>query len=152
MINNDILRRVCTLLAFTDEKIRAVFELGQCRISVEQLVDFYKEKNDSDYKEIPDVELAGFLNGLIIEKRGASDAPQRENELELSNNQIFNKIKIALALKADDVIAIFELADVTLGKYELSAFFRNINHKHYNNCADDILSSFLKGLKIKFEK
>ena len=151
MINNDILRRVSTILGFTDEEVRAVFELGQCSISTEQLVNFYKEKNDSDYTEISDVELASFLNGLIIEKRGASDGPQRENEVELTNNQIFNKIKIALTLKADDVIAIFELADVTLGKYELSAFFRNVNNKHYNNCADDILSSFLKGLKIKFE-
>ena len=152
MINNDILRRVSTILNFTDEKTRAVFELGQCNISAEQLVNFYKEKNDSDYKEIADVELASFLNGLIIKKRGAGDGPQRENEVQLTNNQIFNKIKIALTLKADDVIAIFALVDLTLGKYELSAFFRNVNNKHYNNCADDILSSFLKGLKIKLEK
>ena len=152
MINNDILRRVSTLLGFTDEKVRAVFELGQCSISAEQLVTFYKEKNDSDYKEIIDAELAGFLNGLIIEKRGVSDGPQRENELELSNNQIFNKIKIALELKADDVIAVLALADLVLGKYELSAFFRNVNNKHYNHCADDVLSSFLKGLKIKLDK
>ena len=152
MINNDILRRVSTILDFTNEQTRAIFELGQCNISAAQLVNFYKEKNDSDYKEIEDVELASFLNGLIIEKRGAGDGPQRENEVELTNNQIFNKVKIALSLKADDVIAIFALADLTLGKYELSAFFRNVNNKHYNNCADDILSSFLKGLKIKFEQ
>jgi uncharacterized protein YehS (DUF1456 family) len=152
MINNDILRRVSTILDFSDDKTRAVFELGQCNISADQLVNFYKEKNDSDYKEIADVELASFLNGLIVDKRGPTDGPQRENEVELTNNQIFNKIKIALSLKADEVLSILALADLTLGKYELSAFFRNISNKHYNNCGDDILSSFLKGLKIKLEK
>jgi uncharacterized protein YehS (DUF1456 family) len=61
---------------------------------------------------------------------------------------IFNKIKIALALKADEVIAILALADIDLGKYELSAFFRNVNHKHYKDCSDEVLSAFLKGLKL----
>jgi uncharacterized protein YehS (DUF1456 family) len=58
-------------------------------------------------------------------------------------------VKIALALKADEVIAILELAGLSLGKYELSSFFRNVNHKHYKECSDDVLSTFLKGLKIK---
>jgi uncharacterized protein YehS (DUF1456 family) len=62
---------------------------------------------------------------------------------------IFNKVKIALSLKAEEVIATLELADLSLGKYELSAFFRNVNHKHYKDCSDEVLSAFLKGLKIK---
>ena len=48
------------------------------------------------------------------QKRGPKDGPQRETEQELSNNIIFNKVKIALALKADEVIAILELADLSL--------------------------------------
>jgi len=54
-----------------------------------------------------------------------------------------------LALKADEVTATLELAGLSLGKYELSAFFRNVNHKHYRECSDDVLSTFLKGLKIQ---
>jgi len=50
------------------------------------------------------------------------------------------------------VIATLELADLGLGKYELSAFFRNVNHKHYRECSDDVLSAFLKGLKIQSEQ
>jgi len=152
MINNDLLRRVSTILGFTDEKIIAVFALGQCKITTEQLGCFFKEKDEATYKEILDVELAHFLNGLIIEKRGATDGPQHQIEHELNNNLIFNKLKIALALKADEVIAVLELAGLSLTKYELSAFFRNANHKRFRECSDDVLSTFLKGLKINFQK
>ena len=152
MINNDLLRRISTTLNFNDEKILSVFKLGQCLISAEQLTDFFKEKDEDTYIAISDLQLASFLNGLIIEKRGPKDGPQHQAEAELSNNIIFNKLKIALALKADEVISILELAELSLGKYELSAFFRNVNHKHYRTCSDEVLSAFLKGLKIQSQQ
>jgi len=151
MINNDTLRRLSTIFNFTEAQTLAVFIQGQCPVNTEQLKAFYKEKDDSGYKALLDIELAAFLNGLIIEKRGQLDGPARETETLLTNNLIFNKVKIALALKADDVISILESAGLSLGKYELSAFFRNINNKHYRECSDDILSTFLKGLKSKFQ-
>jgi len=149
MINNELLRRLKTIFDFNDEKVRAVFALGQCELSAEQLESIYQEKSDPAYKALLDVEFAAFLNGLIDDQRGAKDGPQRQAEQELNNNLIFNKVKIALALKADEVIAILELAGLSLGKYELSAFFRNVNHKHYRDCSDEVLSTFLKGLKLK---
>ncbi len=149
MINNDLLRRVSTIFDFNSEQTLAVFKLGQSAITAEQLADIYREKNDASYKPLSDNEFASFLNGLIIEKRGPKDGPQHQAEQVLTNNIIFNKLKIALALKADDVIAILELAELSLGKYELSAFFRKVNHKHYKECSDATLSAFLKGLKIK---
>ena len=149
MINNDILRRISTIFELTDEKIRTTFALSQCEISAEQLTNFFKEKDDTAYQEIEDVQFASFLNGLITAQRGPSDGPARETEQVLTNNMIFNKVKIALSLKAEEVIAILELAELSLGKYELSAFFRNVNNKHYKNCSDEVLSAFLKGLKIK---
>lgn len=149
MINNDILRRVSAIFDFSDEQIIGTFALGQCEITTVQLADFYKEKNDESYQAIEDIQFASFLNGLIITKRGQGDGPERLPEDVLTNNMIFNKIKIALSLKADEVIAIIALADLTLDKYELSSFFRNANHKNYKDCSDSVLSSFLKGLKIK---
>ena len=148
MINNDILRRLSTLLGFDDEKVRAVFKLNSCDITAEQMVCFFKEKDDADYVELLDVELASFLNGLIVDKRGAKEGPQAVPEQTLSNNAIFNKLKIAFSLQADDVISTLELAELSLTKYELSAFFRNVNNKHYRDCSDDVLSPFIKGLKI----
>jgi len=152
MINNVILRRVCNLFDFKDDKVCAVFKLGQCEISTEQLNQIFIEKNDPTYKELLDVELAAFLNGLIEDKRGPSDSPMRDAEIHLSNNAIFNKLKIALSLKADDVLEILALGKITLNKYELIAFFRNVNHKHFKECSDDVLSAFLSGLKVKSEQ
>ena len=148
MINNDLLRRISAIFDLTDETILATFALGQCELGAEQLASFFKEKDDAAYQPLADVQFASFLNGLIIAKRGPSDGPERQAELELTNNMIFNKVKIALSLKAEEVIATLELADLSLGKYELSAFFRNVNHKHYKDCSDEVLSAFLKGLKI----
>jgi len=149
MINNDLLRRISAIFDLNDDKIIATFALSQCVISTEQLANFYKEKDDTTYQAIEDVQFARFLNGLITAQRGPSEGPEREVEQVLTNNMIFNKVKIAMSLKAEDVISVLELAGLSLGKYELSAFFRNVNNKHYKACSDDVLSSFLKGLKIK---
>jgi uncharacterized protein YehS (DUF1456 family) len=69
----------------------------------------------------------------------------------LSNNAIFNKLKIAFYFQADEVIDTLELAGLSLTKYELSAFFRSVNNKHYRDCSDEVLSTFIKGLKIKLQ-
>jgi len=151
MINNDILRRVSTLLGFDDEKIRSVFQLNTCEITAEKLDCFFKEKDDANYVELLDVELASFLNGLIVEKRGEKEGPQAIAETNLSNNAIFNKLKIAFSLKADEVISVLELAELSLTKYELSALFRNVNNKHYRDCNDETLSAFIRGLKVKLQ-
>ena len=149
MINNELLNRIRTILHFTDEKILNVFGLGQCDIEQAQLTAFFKEKEDSAYQALTDSEFASFLNGLITEKRGEKKGPQHQAEQVLSNNAIFNKLKIAFGLQAKDVINLLELAGLSIGKYELSALFRNVNHKHYRVCSDDILSTFLTGLTIQ---
>ncbi len=151
MINNVTLKRICNLFNFDEEKLCAVFKLGQCDMSVAELDNLFKDKNSPHYRELLDVELAAFLNGLITDMRGATDGPARQPEEQLNNNAVFNKLKIALSLKADEVIDILALGQLTLGKYELSAFFRNVNHKHYRDCSDAVLSAFLSGLKAKFE-
>ena len=151
MINNDILNRVSTIFQLNAPQIQAIFALSEFNITAEQLENIFKEKDDPDYVELLDVELASFLNGLIVEKRGKKDGVQHEAEQVLSNNLIFNKIKIALTLKAEDVMSVLESVGVTLTKYELSALFRNSSNKHYRPCSDDVLSAFLKGLKLQHQ-
>jgi uncharacterized protein YehS (DUF1456 family) len=151
MINNDILRRLSTILGFDDEKIRAVFKLNACDITAEQLASFFIEKDQAAFVELLDVELASFLNGLIVEKRGEKEGPQAVPEETLSNNAIFNKLKIAFSLQADEVIDTLELAELSLTKYELSAFFRSVSNKHYRDCSDETLSAFIRGLKVKLQ-
>ena len=62
------------------------------------------------------------------------------------------KFKIALNLKAEDVLEIMDLAAFGISKHELSAFFRRPGHKHYRACKDQILRNFLKGVQLKYRE
>ena len=54
-----------------------------------------------------------------------------------------------MALKADEIIALLDSAELTLSKHELSAFFRKPEHKNYRVCNDDTLLKFFNGLHLK---
>ena len=70
-------------------------------------------------------------------------------EKTLNNNLILRKLKIALNLKAEDIIAVLNLADLYISKHELSAFFRKPTQKQYRMCKDQFLRNFLHGLQLK---
>ena len=150
MTNNDVLRRIRYIFDFNDLKMIALFGLADHQVTRGQISDWLKKDDDPDYKNCGDLQLATFLNGLIIEKRGKKDGPQPEPEKTLNNNIIFRKLKIALNLQADDVIAMINKADFRISKHELSAFFRKPGHKHYRECKDQVLRNFLKGMQLKY--
>ena len=62
------------------------------------------------------------------------------------------KLKIALNMKAEDVLHTLSLAGFRLGKHELSAFFRKADHKHFRQCKDQVLRNFLQGLQLELRK
>lgn len=150
MTNNDVLRRVRYTFDFNDSKMISIFAQADHNVSREQISDWLKKDEDEDYKDCSDTELAIFLNGLINEKRGKKEGAQPPPEKHLTNNIILKKLKIALDLKAEDMIAVMQLADMEISNHELSAFFRKKGHKHYRNCKDQILRNFLKGTQIKY--
>jgi uncharacterized protein YehS (DUF1456 family) len=150
MNNNDILRRLRYTFEYGDSKMISLFGLGNLKVTREQISSWLKKEDHPDYKECNDIQMATFLNGLIIEKRGKKDGPQPEPEKKLTNNIIFTKLKIALNLKAEDVLAIMELAEFKMSKHELSAFFRKPGNRHYRTCQDQILRNFLKGVQLKY--
>ena len=171
MTNNDILRRIRYIFDFNDSKMIAVFGLADHKVTRAQVSNWLKKEDDSGYQECSDIHLAIFLNGLIIDKRGEKEGsrpepdkrltdniikrskkvkPQPEPEKQLTNNIIFMKLKIALNLKADDVLEILDLTNFRISKHELSAFFRKPGHKHYRDCKDQIFRNFLKGMQLKY--
>ena len=150
MNNNDVLRRIRYTFNFDDTKMINIFELGGIQVTRAQISDWLKKEDDPDYQECSDVQLATFLNGLIVDKRGRKDGPQPEPETSLTNNIIFRKLKIALNLQADDVLRLIKKADFSMSKHELSAFFRKPDHKHYRKCKDQVLRYFLKGLQLEY--
>lgn len=150
MTNNDILRRLRYTFNFNDKRMIAIFALADHQVTRQQISDWLKKEDDPAYRRCNDMELAIFLNGLISFKRGKKEGPQPVPEKQLTNNIIFRKLKIALNLQAEDIMAIMALADLPISKHELSAFFRKPDHKHYRLCKDQILRNFLTGLQFKF--
>lgn len=149
MNNNDILRRVRYIFDFSDAKMISIFDLADHKVTRAQVSAWLKKDDDPELVECIDAELASFLNGLINDKRGKKDGPQPEPEKRLNNNMIFMKLKIALNLKAEDVLNIMGQAEFSMSKHELSALFRKFGHKNYRACNDQILRNFLNGLQLK---
>ncbi len=150
MTNNDILRRIRYTFEYDDSKMMAVFNLGSWEVSREQVCAWMKKDEDPDFLECTDIQLAIFLNGLIIEKRGARDGGAPEPETVLNNNIVFRKLRIALDLKAEDILEILAKAEMHLSKHELSAFFRKPGNRQFRVCKDQVLRKFLKGVQMTY--
>lgn len=150
MTNNDIMRRIRYIFDFNDSKMMDLFAAAGQQVTREQVSAWLKREEDPGYEKCRDRQLAIFLNGLIIDKRGKREGPQPEPERRLNNNIIFMKLKIALNLKAEEVLEILRLAEFCISKHELSAFFRRPGHKQYRDCQDQILRNFLKGMQLKY--
>ena len=150
MNNNDVLRRIRYTFNYDDSKMIAIFGYGGLEVTRAEISDWLKKDDDPDYRKCQDVQLAAFLNGLIIDRRGKKEGPQPEPETSLTNNIILRKLKIALNLQAEDVQALIKQPDFSLSNHELSAFFRKPAHKHYRECKDQVLRYFLKGMQHKY--
>ena len=150
MTNNDILQKISAAFNLNADIMTAIYNLTEQKTTVNLIQKWLKKDNDEGYEECSDENLAAFLNGFIIEKRGKKDGPQPMPEKVLNNNNIFMKLKIALDLKAEDVMEIMDLAKHPINKHVLSAFFRKPGNKHYKKCKDQILTKFLEGVQLKY--
>lgn len=152
MTSNDVLRRIRYAFDLSDSAMIAIFACADCPVSREQVSAWLKKDEDPAWQEMKQSQLATFLNGLIVDRRGKKAGPQPIPERRLSNNLIFLKLKIALNLQADDIFAIMNMAGFPLSKHEISAFFRKPEHKNYRDCKDQVLRNFLKGLELKYRE
>lgn len=106
------------------------------------------EKDEDDaFVTMKNKELASFLNGFISFKRGKREGPQPAPESQLNNNMVFQKLRIALNMKAEDILKVFDQMGLPLSPHELSAFFRKPSHKNYRECKDQMLRNFLMGIQ-----
>jgi uncharacterized protein YehS (DUF1456 family) len=128
-----------------------IFSQADLNVTRGQVSDWLKNDEDAEQQPCDDTTLACFLNGLINEMRGAKDGPVHEPESTMNNNLVLKKLKIALNLKAEDILRIMLLADFVLSKHELSAFFRKPGHKHFRVCKEQILRNFLHGIQLEYK-
>ncbi|MFK7872621.1 MAG: DUF1456 family protein [Oligoflexales bacterium] len=149
MNNNSILRSIRYIFKISDSQMIHIFSLGGTKVTREDVCNWLKNDHDPSFCECSHLQMAAYLSGFIIYKRGAQDGQTRQLEKNLNNNLIFRKLKIALHLHDQDILTILDSAGVKISKHELSAFFRKKDHKHYRTCKDQILRRFLQGLQLK---
>lgn len=150
MKNNDILRRLRYTFDIDDNKMVSLFAEGGKKVDRNTVGNWLKKEDDKGFVSLYDIDLAIFLNGFIIDKRGKKDDQIPVPEKTLSNNLILRKLKIALILRDDDMLSILKKADFRLGKHELSAFFRKPTQGQYRLCKDQVLRNFLMGLQLTY--
>ncbi|CAM4228058.1 YehS family protein [Vibrio neonatus] len=149
MTNNDILRRIRYTFDLKDADMINVFAAADLEVTRSQVSNWLKREEDEQFCKIIDKELAIFLNGFINIKRGKREGEQPKPESRLTNNMIFMKLRIALNMKAEDILDTLKVADLNVSKHELSAFFRKPDNKHYRECKDQILRNFLTGVQLQ---
>ncbi|MPW35575.1 DUF1456 family protein [Vibrio sp. B1Z05] len=149
MTNNDILRRIRYTFDLKDADMINVFAAADLEVTRSQVSNWLKREEDEQFCKIIDKELAIFLNGFINIKRGKREGEQPKPESRLTNNMVFMKLRIALNMKAEDILDTLKVADLNVSKHELSAFFRKPENKHYRECKDQILRNFLTGVQLQ---
>ena len=164
MTNNDLLIRLRYALDIKDVDMVKIFKLGEIDVTREEVkkilakpsLEVGDEPSDKAYMACNDKMLDGFLNGFVIFKRGPQESKpdqvkiQRPLATEHPNNLFLKKVKVALSLTTDDIIAIFKLGETDVSNSELSALLRKPEHRHYRQCLDSSVRRFLKGLAIKY--
>ncbi len=152
MINNDVLRSLRFALDLSDNHIVVLCELADPAFPVtgEQVNAWLRAENEPGHEPCSDAALAHVLDGLIVHLRGRDESqPQRPVETRLDNNAILKKLRVAFQLRDDDLHGIFEAAGFAVSKPELSALFRQRDHKHFRRAGDQLMRYFLKGLVLR---
>jgi uncharacterized protein YehS (DUF1456 family) len=128
----------------------ALFASADVEVTREQISQWLKKDDDSDFSALYDTQLAIFLNGFINQKRGKKPGPQIQPEKRLTNNIILTKLKIALNLQAEELISLLGEVGFRISKPELSAFSRKVDHQHYRECKDQVLRNLLQAIDNKY--
>jgi len=152
MINNDVLRAIRYMLDLSDGKVVEITHLADANfpIAKEDVQAFLKKDEEPGYVECSNKVLAHFLDGLVFYRRGKDESlPPRPVEKRVTNNVVLKKLRVAFELKDVDMHQILESAGFPVSKPELSALFRQADHKNFKLCGDQLLRNFLKGLTMR---
>lgn len=150
MTNNDYLRSIRFLLDVSDAKLIEIMKLADFSIPLEEVKSYLKNEEDENYIKCSDEVMAHFLDGLVYYKRGKDESrPIIPFELPITNNTVLKKLRVAFALKEEDMHEILSKAGFNVARSELSALLRKKGHINYRECGDQLLRNFLKGLAMK---
>ncbi len=144
---NEILYRIQKALSLSIDDMIKAYDLEEYKMEASHLEALLKRRLEDGFMLCSYEELGVFLDGLVTLKRGPSPKKKSEKDaVELTNNRILKKLRIALELKESETEIIFGLADVELSKQQLASLFRKEGHKNFKACSDELLMAFLEGL------
>ena len=143
---NSVFFKLTTALKLDVDTIHQAYALENFEIEKEHIKNILKHPQDKGSEYCTYEELGVFLDGLILLKRGASSQKQSDKVVDLTNNLILKKIRIAMELKDVEIEMIFALVDLSLSKQERASLFRSEAHKNFQACPDELLVHFLHGL------
>lgn len=152
MITNDVLRSVRYMLDLSEPRLIEIAQLADPAFTVDRgdVQAALKREDEDGYAPCSDALLAHVLDGLIVHCRGRDESlPLRPVETRVTNNIVLKKLRVAFQLKDVDMHAVFASAGFPVSKPELSALFRQPDHKNYRPCGDQLLRAFLKGLTTR---
>jgi uncharacterized protein YehS (DUF1456 family) len=152
MANNALLRSIRDALGLDADTMIRIFKCAGREAGETAIAAFLKSEDEDGYIPCSNPIMGFFLDGLILHNRGRQEGsltPAEKPLAELNNNAIMKKLRIALDLKEDDLIAIFKLAGIVMTKHELTALFRKPGHKHYKSCTGQLLSGFINGVALR---
>ena len=143
---NEILFRIQKALNLSTEEMLEAYKLEAYDMEPSHLESLLQRRNDKGFMLCSYEELGVFLDGLVTLKRGPSPKKNADEVVELTNNLILKKLRIALELKEAETEIIFGLGDVELSKQQMASLFRKEGHKNFKMCSDELLMAFLDGL------
>jgi uncharacterized protein YehS (DUF1456 family) len=116
-----------------------IFRVAGQEIDLPALLALLKKEDEDGFLDCSNSLLEFFFDGLITVKRGKQDgvAPKPATAgKERINNLILRKMRIALEMKDEDMLAVMS-GGVTVTKSELGALPQK--HKNYKECGDQFL-------------
>ena len=147
MKTNDILYKIQKALNLSQEEMLEAYKLADYKMESSHLDSLLKRRQDEGSKLCSYEELGVFLDGFVILKRGPSPKKSNNDEaVELTNNLILKKLRIALELKEAETEIIFSLGEAKLSKQQLASLFRKEGHKNFKECSDELIMAFLDGM------
>ncbi len=150
MINNDVMRSLRFMLETDDTGIANIIALGGGTTTRPEITNFLKRDDEPGYVVCDNQVMAQFLDGLIIQRRGREEnAKPRPQEKQITNNTVLKKLRVAFELKEDDLLSLMAASGFEVSKPELSALFRNADHKNFRAAGDQFLRNFLKSLTAR---
>ena len=142
------LHKIRQALRLDDETMLRIYGLEGYPMEEKRLKAILKKPSAKGHENASYEELGVFLDGLIRLLRGEiRNPPPEDAEIELDNNLILKKLRIALELKDMDMEVIFEMGERPMSRSKLRDLFRSPEHPKYLPCSDAILNDFLLGLE-----